>query len=95
MIDLLMYQEALAACGWSVIRTDDLEKLRNASIPFAVLTNENELLNIENGKLRADLAAVQKQVKVITEFLGVWRNSNSPLSDALERSNARLAEEPK
>ena len=28
MIDLLLYKEALSACGWSTIKTEDLEKLR-------------------------------------------------------------------
>jgi len=28
VIDLLLYKEALSACGWSTIKTEDLEKLR-------------------------------------------------------------------
>ena len=66
MLDYTLYKEALAASGYTVIKTDELEQLRyECNLNLQAFQNEERNANI----LRAELAAANKALGEIRELI--------------------------
>ena len=86
--DIQLYKEALSACGWSIIKTDELAELRTHAYVWAgadPFTGRQvlDLLN-ENDKLRAARDEARKTIEPFAKtsqlFGSVGRDKNYRLA---------------
>ena len=66
MIDLLLYKEALSACGWSTIKTEELEKLR-ADLEEAIAFHEGD--TSPHAQLEQRVAQLEEELKEARKIL--------------------------